>query len=40
MCAHTGHAMRLFRFVEDYFGGPAGIGNEHIIGFYIDDDCE
>ena len=24
--------------VEDYFGGPAGLGNDHIIGFYIDDD--
>lgn len=25
-------------FVDEYFGGPAGIGNENIIGFYIDDD--
>lgn len=25
-------------FKEEYFGGPAGIGNDHIIGFYIDDD--
>ena len=25
-------------FVGEYFGGPAGIGNENIIGFYIDDD--
>ena len=21
-----------------YFGGPAGIGHPHIIGFYVDDD--
>ena len=25
-------------FVEEYFGGPAGMGNADIIGFYIDDD--
>ena len=25
-------------FIDDYFGGPAGIGNKDIIGFYIDDD--
>ena len=25
-------------FVDEYYGGPAGIGNPNIIGFYIDDD--
>ena len=25
-------------FVDEYYGGPAGIGNKNIIGFYIDDD--
>jgi len=25
-------------FITSYFGGPAGLGNDHIIGFYIDDD--
>lgn len=25
-------------FVDEYYGGPAGIGNKDIIGFYIDDD--
>ena len=25
-------------FVDEYYGGEAGIGNPNIIGFYIDDD--
>ena len=25
-------------FVEEYFGGAAGLGNPDILGFYIDDD--